>query len=283
MGRDTALCPAVHVSSGPVLGVETAAIHRAVVVVSVKMLETEGIGVIRHQLIIGNVIAEVQASHLSGRKGGAVAPVLKLIVIDVGNVSDFLFVIDICGIVGIIDCDEGGRILYVDQVVFICAVVDGDIITAVVLVVVEVILGVVVLVEGSIVVIVGGIVIIPGLEIGAVGVIVRDIIGGVAVQEVRKFDIRFVIVGCGGVIGVVNGIEGFVIAVNDLGIGGVPAPVVVGHVAVLVLHAAGGRGVVLLRYIDIPHASNRVYWIPHTCILPTKASKPILYGRRSQI
>ena len=44
-----------------------------------------------------------------------------------------------------------------------------------------------------------------------------------------------------------NGIEGFVIAVNDLGIGGVPAPVVVGHVAVLVLHAAGGRGVVLLR------------------------------------
>ena len=202
-------CPAVYVSSRAILGVEAAAIHRAVVVVSVKMLETEGIGVIRHQLIIGNVIAEVQASHLSGRKGGAVAPVLKFIVIDVGNVSDFLFVIDICGIVGIIDCDEGGRILYIDQVVFICAVVDGDIITAVVLVVVEVILGVVVLVEGSIV----------------------------------------VIVGSGGAIDVVNGIEGFVITVNDLGIGGVPAPVVVGHVAVLVLNAAGGRGVVFLRRV----------------------------------
>ena len=81
-GHGLAECPAVYVSSRAVLGVEAAAIHGAVVVVSVKMLEAEGIGVIRHQLIINNVIAEIQASHLSGREGGAVAPVLEFIVID---------------------------------------------------------------------------------------------------------------------------------------------------------------------------------------------------------
>ena len=44
-----------------------------------------------------------------------------------------------------------------------------------------------------------------------------------------------------------NGIEGSVITVNNLGIGGIAAPVVVGYVAVLALHAAGWRGVVFLR------------------------------------
>ena len=43
-----------------------------------------------------------------------------------------------------------------------------------------------------------------------------------------------------------DGIEGLVVAVDDLGIIGIPASVVVGDVAVFVLHAAGRCGVVLL-------------------------------------
>ena len=46
-----------------------------------------------------------------------------------------------------------------------------------------------------------------------------------------------------------DGIEGLVVAVNDLGVAGIPASVVVGDVAVFVLHAAGRCGVVILRPI----------------------------------
>lgn len=61
-----------------------------------------------------------------------------------------------------------------------------------------------------------------------------------------QFDVGFVVV-CGRVVGgIMDGIEGLVVAVNDLSIAGISAAVVVRYVAVFVLHAARRRGIVLL-------------------------------------
>lgn len=89
-----------------------------------------------------------------------------------------------------------------------------------------------------------------------------------------QFDVGFVVV-CGRVVGgVVDGIEGLVVAVNDLGVAGIPASVVVGDVAVFVLHAAGRCGVVLLGLTrnswpinPCHHSRQRVYNIPHSRII----------------
>ena len=133
--------------------------------------------------------------------------------------------------------------------------VDGDVIAAVVLVVIEVILRVVVLGERSVIVIVGGIVVVPGVEIRAIGVLIiggiGDVVCGVVVEEVRETDIGLVIVRVVG--GVMDGVEGLVVAVNDSHVRGVAATVIVGYIAIFVLYATGGRGVVLLGFVDSPH------------------------------
>ena len=126
--------------------VESPAIAGAVIVIAIEVLEAEGVRVIRYQFIVRGIVAQVQTGDLRSCERGAVAAVLKLVVINVGDIPGLLVII-IGGIVGIVDGDEGRGILDVNQVIFVCAVVNGDIVTAVILVVVEVILGVVVLVK----------------------------------------------------------------------------------------------------------------------------------------
>ena len=152
---------AVHVVGGAVLRVEGPVEAGTVGIVAVKVLEAQGIGIIRDQLIICHVIVQIQTGHLGGGEGGAVAPVLQLVVIDVGHV-----------------------------IILVCAVVDGDVIAAVVLVVVQVILDIVILIELSVVVIVGSIVVVPGLEICAIGIFIADVIGSILIEKVRKLNIR---------------------------------------------------------------------------------------------
>ena len=147
------------------------------------MLEAERVRVVRDLDVIGYIIAEVQPGYLRSGEGGAVAPIFQLVVVDVGNIPD-LFIVDGV-VVGVIDGDEGGRILYVNEVVFIRTVVDGDVIAAVVLVVIEVVLRVIVLVEGGIVIVIRRVVVVPGLKVCAVGIIVCDVVCGIAVQEIR--------------------------------------------------------------------------------------------------
>lgn len=96
-----------------------------------------------------------------------------------------MVVID-CVIIGVVDRDKSRRILHVYQIILIRAVVYRDVVPAVVLVIVEIVLGVFVLREIVIIVIVCGVIIIPGLEIGAVTVLIRDIVGRVLIQEVRQ-------------------------------------------------------------------------------------------------
>ena len=205
------------------------------------MLEAEGVRVIRYQFVVCGIVAQVQTGNLRGCERGAVAAVLKLVVINVGDIPGLLVII-IGGIVGIVDGDEGRGILDVNQVVFIGAVVDGDVIAAVVLVVVEIVLSVVVLGEVIEIVLVFSIIVIPRFEIRAVGVIV--IVGGIAVEEVGELDVGLIVVGV--IRGVVDGVEGLIVAVNDFCGGGIAASVVVGYVAVFVLHAVGWRGIVFL-------------------------------------
>ena len=71
------------------------------------MLEARSIRVIRRQLIIGYIIAEIQSGHFGSGRTGSIAPVLQLVVIDIGHVSDRIAVVVICSIIGIIDGDEG--------------------------------------------------------------------------------------------------------------------------------------------------------------------------------
>ena len=213
------------------------------------MLKAQRVGIVRHKLVVFDIIAEVHSGHFRSGQGGTVAAILELVVVDVGDVAHLL-VVDVGGVVGVIHRDKGGGILDINEVVLVRAVVDGDVIAAVVLVVIEIVLGVIVLGELVVIVVVGGVVVVPGLEVCAVGVII--VVRGVLVQEVLQLDIGFVVV-CGRVVGgVVDGIEGLVVAVDDLGIIGISASVVVGDVAVFVLHAAGWRGIVglwLRRYV----------------------------------
>ena len=125
------------------------------------MLEAQSIRIICYQLIIDYIIAEVHSGHFGRGQAGAVAAVLQLVVVDIGYVSDRITVV-IGGIVGVIDSDKGGGILDIYKIVFICTIVDGDIVLAVVLIIVKVVL--------SVVVIVSSIIVIPGLEICAVSV-----------------------------------------------------------------------------------------------------------------
>ena len=251
-GYRLAECAAVHVVGGAVLGVEGAVEARAVYVIAVEMLEAQSVGVICDQLVIRHVIPHVQSGDLSRCQIGAVAAVLELVVIDVGNVADVAVILVIRGVVGIIDGNEGRGVLDVYQIVFIRAVVDGDIIAAVVLVVIQIVLGIVVFLEGGIVVIIRCVVVVPGFEVRAVGVLViggaGDVVGGVVVQEVRKADVRLVVVRVVG--GVMDSVEGLVIAVNDFDICCISTAIVVGDVAVLVLYATGGLSIVFLRPVN---------------------------------
>ena len=122
--------------------------------------------------------------------------------------------------------------------------VDGDIIAAVVLVVVKVILGVIVLGKLVVIVVVRRVVVVPGLEIRAVGVVV--VIRSVLIQKIFQSDICFVVVGCGIIGGVMNRIESFVVAVDDLGVGCIAASIIVGDIATFILDAARGGGVIIL-------------------------------------
>ena len=122
------------------------------------------------------------------------------------------------------------------HIIFVRAVVDSQIITTIILIVIQII--------GGIVVIVRGIVVIPRLKIRAVGVII--VVGGVLIQEVFKLNISVVIAGI--IRGIVDSIKGLVIAVNDIGRSRVAAPIVVRHVAIFVLYAAGRGSIVFLRF-----------------------------------
>ncbi len=208
------------------------------------MLEAKGIGIIRHQLVIGDIIAKIDPSDFGSGQSGTVPAVCQLVVIDIGDISNLL-IIDIGRVISVIDGNEGGRVLHVDQVILVRAVVNGDIILTVVLVVVKIILGVIILVKLRVIIIISGIIVIPGLEVRAVGVII--VIGGVLVQKVGQFDIRRIIIGVIG--GVMDGIEGFVVAVNDIHIGSITAPVIIGDVAVFILDAAGWSSVVILGLV----------------------------------
>ena len=95
--------PAVYVSSRPVLGVDRPPIAGAVVIISIKVLEAQRVGIIRHQLIVFDIIAEIHSGHLSRRQTGAVPPILQLVVVDVGHVP-YMVVID-CVIIGVVDRD----------------------------------------------------------------------------------------------------------------------------------------------------------------------------------
>ena len=243
-------CSTVHVVGGAVLGVEGAVEAGTVRVITVEMLEAQGVRVVCDQLVIRHVIPHVQSGDLSRCQIGAVAAVFELVVIDVGDVSDFAVILVVRGVIGVVDRDEGRRILDVYQIVFIRAIVDGDIIAAVVLVVIQIVLGIVVFLEGGIVVIIRCVVVVPGFEVCAVGVFViggaGDVVGGVVVQEVRKADVRLVVVRVVG--GVMDSVEGLVVAVNDADIRCIAAAIVVGDVTLFVLHTAGGSGIVLLGF-----------------------------------
>ena len=104
-------------------------------------------------------------------------------------------------------------------------------------------MSVIVLGEAAVIVIVGSVIVIPGFEVRTVGVIV--IVGGVAVEEVRELDVGLIVIGV--VRSIMDGIEGLVIAVDNLGTGGVSTPVVVGYIAIFILHAVGRGGIVFLR------------------------------------
>ena len=159
------------------------------------MLETERVGVIRHQLIVFHIVAEVYPGYFCGGQSGAVAAIFQFVVVDVGHVSRLFIIID--GIV------KGRGILNIYEIIFVRAVVDGQIVAAVILIVIQVI--------RSIIVIVCGIVVIPGLEIRAIGIVV--VIGGVLVQEVRQLDVGLIVVCIIG--GVMDSIKSFIIAINN--------------------------------------------------------------------
>ena len=241
---------AVHIICRAVLGVEGPVEAGAVGIVAVKVLEAQGIGIIRDQLVICHVIVQIQTGHLGGGEGGAVAPVLQLVVVDVGHVPDVLVVLVVRGVVGVIDGNKGGGVLDVYQIILVCAVVDGNVIAAVVLVVIKVVLGVVVLGERSVIVVVGGIVVVPGVKIRAVGVLIiggiGDVVCGVIVEEIREPDIGLVIVRVVG--GVMDGVEGLVVAVDDSHIRGVAAAVIVGYIAGAVYYATGTSGIIILWF-----------------------------------
>lgn len=243
---------AVHVIGRSVLGVECPVEAGAVGIVAVKVLEAQGIGIIRDQLVICHVVVQIQTGHLGGGEGGAVAPVLQLVVVDVGHVPDVLVVLVVRGVVGVIDGNKGGGVLDVYQIILVCAVVDGDVIAAVVLVVIEVVLGVIVLGERSVIVVVGGIVVVPGVEIRAVGVLIiggiGDVVCGVIVEEIREPDIGLVIVRVVG--GVMDGVEGLVIAVDDSHIRGVAATVIVRHVAGFIYYTVSAVSIIILRLVS---------------------------------
>ena len=130
-------CSAVYIGRGAVLRVESPAITGAVVVVAIEVLEAEGVWVICHQFIICGVVAQVQTGDLRSCERGAVAAVLELVVVDVGYIAGLLTIVVIRGIKSIIDGNKGRGILDIYQVVFVSAIVDRDIITAVILIVIS--------------------------------------------------------------------------------------------------------------------------------------------------
>ena len=71
-------------------------------------------------------------------------------------------------VIGVVDCHESRRILHVYQIILVRAVVYGDIVPAVVLVIVQIVLGIIVLGERVVIIVVGRIIVIPRLEIRAV-------------------------------------------------------------------------------------------------------------------
>lgn len=96
-------CSTVHVVGGAVLGVEGPVEAGTVRVIAVEMLEAQGVRVVCDQLVIRHVIPHVQSGDLGRCQIGAVAAVFELVVIDVGDVSDFAVILVVRGVVGIID------------------------------------------------------------------------------------------------------------------------------------------------------------------------------------
>jgi len=151
------------------------------------------------------------------------------VIVDVGDIADLL-IVDVGGVVSIVDGNEGGRILDINQIILIGAIVNGNIIAAVVLVVIEIIIGGIVLVEFVVIVVVGSVIIISGFEIGRICIVGGYIVGSILIEEVVKFNVRFVLI-CRTVIGgIVDRVESLIIAINDLGVGGIAAAVVVGNI-----------------------------------------------------
>ena len=242
--------PAVYIDVGPVLRVEGAVEAGTVSIVAVKVLEAERIWVIHHQVVVGGVIVDIQAADLNRRQGGTVAAILQFEVVDVGNVSDMLAVINV--VVDIVDGDKGWGVLDINQIVLIRAVINGDVVLAVILIVIKIILGIVVIVRG--------IVIVPGFELCAVGVVI--VIGGVLVQEIFQFDICLIVVCV--IRGIMNSVEGLIVAVDNLGIGGITATVVVGNITVFVLHTIGRGSIVVLGFVRRKKFIKISNWIPTT-------------------
>ena len=265
-------CSTVHVVGGAVLGVEGAVEAGTVRVITVEMLEAQGVRVVCDQLVIRHVIPHVQSGDLSRCQIGAVAAVFELVVIDVGHIAVLFVMID--GVViGVVDCHESRRILHVYQIILVRAVVYGDIVPAVVLVIVQIVLGIIVLGERVVIIVVGRIIVIPRLEIRAVGVLIGNVVRGVLVQKVGQLDISLIVVG---VIGrIMDRVKGPVIAVDDLGVGRVSAPVVVGHVARLVHHAAGRGRIILLRLVGRKQGIQITDRSPAAQRLRAVAGKPL--------
>ena len=102
---------------------------------------------------------------------------------------------------------------------------------------------------------------------------IGNVVRGVLVQKVGQLDIRLIVVG---VIGrIMDRVKGPVIAVDDLGVGRVSAPVVVGHVARLVHHAAGRGRIILLRLVGRKQGIQITDRSPAAQRLRAVAGKPL--------
>ena len=240
------------------------------------MLETESVRIIRDQDVVSNVISEIQPGHLAGGEVSAVSPVRQLEVIDVRHITHVAVVIG--GIVVVVvDRDEGGAVLYVDQVILIRAVVDGDVILAIVLVIVKIVVrcgnrGKVVVIE-----VVCVVVVIPGLKIILIGIAV--VVRCVGIQKIRQLDIGLIVVGrirC-----VMYGIEGFIVAVYDLRGGRVSTTVIIGHIPVSVLYRFGRRGIIFLFFVCGKYSIRPASGCPASIRFITIAQNPIPHGLES--
>lgn len=256
----------IDIGGRTVHGKQIVAIRGTVYIVSIEVLQTKSIRIFGNELIVCNVITQIQAGDLVRRKGITVPAVVQFEVIDIGNVPIIIGDRIINVVISVINCDKGGRILNVDQVVFIGAVVDGNIVFAVVRIVIGL--------AGVVVVGILSIIVIPRFQLCAVGIVV--VIRCIRIQKVRQLHIRRIIVRI--IRGIVNRIEGLVVAVNDLRSRSIATAIVVGHVAVLVLRRLRGCGIVFLFFVRSKSASAQ----PETVHPPSGSEKlnPVIHLER---